>query len=495
MAAFTPRDADNVLRSIFKRCVECPKTERPSCSSMKEPCGKGFMCVYTPESCDSCAFVSCIAESMDPTSSAKKSDGPNVGAIAGGVVGGVVFVAIMVFVVWKFCLKGRRRPYDEGEWQEVDMATQEKADSEFISRRNTRASTHTVASMASSVLTRASNIIQIAYIPGVTNRSGPGSPDLLVPPVPPIPAMSPSTGMSSPYSASEQHFFVPDFRDSMASTNTDVRSSFARTSIAPSLARASVASTMYRQNAIVSPLPAQTIVRGKAAVVSVKSSGSNSPTDTPGLETPPVPQIDPKHTVKPVRIQMPGVSTSPSLSSSNSIRSTATLGKVKALTITKKKSAADTTTTTTTTTRTPSLTSTATEDTLIAPDVLVPPMRPLTDISATSTDDGFGHARARKADMDSDSESDSDDHSRARRSLLRDSQVTDIQDTPATEQSPFSDNSAIEPSRPDMAKRTTSSSSGLRAPMSPIREEASKRASHASKRTQSPFSDDNRSEL
>ena len=59
--------------------------------------------------------------------------------------------------------------------------------------------------------------------------------------------------MSSPYSNSEQHFFLPDFRSSMASTSTA-----GGTSIAPSLAqRGSVASTMYRQNAIVSPLPAQ----------------------------------------------------------------------------------------------------------------------------------------------------------------------------------------------------------------------------------------------
>jgi hypothetical protein len=416
-------------------------------------------------------------------------------------VGGVVFIAIMVFVVWKICLKGKRRPIEEGEWQEVDVAEQEKVENDFVSRRSTRASTHTVASMASSVLTRASNIIQIAYIPGVTNRSGPGSPDLLVPPVPPIPAMSPSSGFSTPYS--EQHFFVPDFRDSMASGTTDGYSSYARTSIAPSLARNSVASTVYRQNAIVSPLPAQTIVRGKAAVVSVKSTGSNSPT---GMETPPVPEIDPKHSVKPIRIQMPmsGSSTS-SLSRANSIQSTATLGKVRALNITKKRGSDVTppkssgSNTSNNTAGTGSHFSTSTMGTTHTQDTMIH-MRPFTEISMDSTEDEGAHARSRQH-MDSDSDSDDGEHSRAQRSLLRvsgNSDITDINDTPTSLRSPFSDSSSSDYSlRPDMPQRNTSKSSRLQLepPMTPIVEESSKRTSRASRRTQSPFSDDNRSDL
>ncbi|KAF2475275.1 uncharacterized protein BDR25DRAFT_101279 [Lindgomyces ingoldianus] len=484
MSAISSKNVEHVLRTVFRRCVQCDK-QIPSCGGS---CPAGQLCVQAPPNCSSCATASCKAKELDPTeTNNRSSSGPNVGAIAGGVVGGVVFIAIATFIIWKYCLKGRRRKHDEGEWQEVDM-TQEKVDHDFASRRSARASTHTVASMASSVLTRASNIIQIAYIPGVTNRSGPGSPDLLVPPVPPIPAMSPSSGLSSPYSASEQHFFVPDFRDSMASQSTDA--SYARTSFAPSMARTSVASTVYRQNAIVSPLPAQTIVRGKAAVVSVKSSGSNSPLDTPGAETPPVPLIDPKHTAQPIRIQMPRMtSNASSLSPQNSVRSTATLGPVRALNITKKKTSFENSTpkssssSSTTAVNTPS------------PEPLVPPMRPLTEVSVASTEDSVPHARARKArDVDSDSESDDDDHSRARRSLLssssnfRDSEFTDISDTPVTMQSPFSDPS---PTESDIPQRHASASSGLRAPMTPIAEESSKRASRASRRTQSPFSDDN----
>jgi hypothetical protein len=431
---------------------------------------------------------------MAPSDAPKK---PNVGAIAGGVVGGVFAIAILTFIVWKYCLKGKRRPYSEADFQEMDMQEQEKAtEDDFASRRSARASTHTVASMASSVLTRASNIIQIAYIPGVTNRSGPGSPDLLVPPVPPIPAMSPSSGMSSPYSTADQHFFLPDFRDSMASQSTA-----GRTSIAPSLARASVASTMYRQNAIVSPLPAQTIVRGKAAVVSVKSNGS-SPAETPGIETPPVPQIDPKHSNKSLRIQMPGVM---GLSPANSVRSTAQLGPVRALNITKKKSTDLTSTPSKSSLNSSSFSNDRTA--VNTPEVLVPVARPLTDFSVTSSDDGVAHARARRmGDMDSDSDSDSEEeHARAHRTLLRNSAsdrdsdaFTDIHDTPTQNQSPFTDSSSLEPPRPAMSQRITSydTSLGLRTPMTPIVEEApSKRGSTVSRREQSPFSDNNRSEL
>lgn len=486
------------IETVFhlnKRCIQCEKAQL-SCDGVI--CAKGQACVQIPQTCDECAHTTCAVDYMAPVEAPKK---PNVGAIAGGVIGGVAAIAIITFVVWKFCLKGKRRPYSEADFQEMDMQEQEKVENDFASRRSARASTHTVASMASSVLTRASNIIQIAYIPGVTNRSGPGSPDLLVPPVPPIPSMSPSSGVSSPYSTADQHFFLPDFRDSMASQSTA-----GRTSIAPSLARASVASTMYRQNAIVSPLPAQTIVRGKAAVVSVKSNGS-SPAETPGLETPPVPQIDPKHSNKSLRIQMPGVM---GLSPANSVRSTAQLGPVRALNITKKKSSDLSSTSTPPKSSGNSVNSSSFSNDRTAvntPEVLVPVARPLTGFSVTSSDDGVSHARARQMgedESDSDEESD-EEHARAHRTLLRNSAsdrdsdaFTDIQDTPTQNQSPFTDSSALEPPRPAMSQRITSydTSLGLRTPMTPIVEEApSKRGSTASRREQSPFSDKNKSEL
>lgn len=486
------RDIENVFH-LNKRCIQCEKAQL-SCDGRS--CAKNEVCVQISQTCDECAHTTCAVDPMAQVEAPKK---PNVGAIAGGVIGGVAAIAILTFIVWKFCLKGKRRPYSEADFQEMDMQEQEKVENDFASRRSARASTHTVASMASSVLTRASNIIQIAYIPGVTNRSGPGSPDLLVPPVPPIPSMSPSSGVSSPYSTADQHFFLPDFRDSMASQSTA-----GRTSIAPSLARASVASTMYRQNAIVSPLPAQTIVRGKAAVVSVKSNGS-SPAETPGLEAPPVPQIDPKHSNKSLRIQMPGVM---GLSPANSVRSTAQLGPVRALNITKKKSSDLSSTPPKSSGTSVNSSSFSNDRTAVnTPEVLVPVARPLTDFSITSSDDGVSHARARQiGDDDSDSDEDSDEeHARAHRTLLRNSAsdrdsdaFTDIQDTPTQNQSPFTDSSALEPPRPAMSQRITSydTSLGLRTPMTPIVEEApSKRGSTVSRREQSPFSDNHRSDL
>ncbi|KAH4164912.1 hypothetical protein HBH64_119760 [Parastagonospora nodorum] len=486
------RDIENVFR-VEKRCVQCEKAELTCAGKV---CNKNQVCVQTTQTCDECAQVICA---VDPMAAAEEPNKPNVGAIAGGVIGGVAAIAILTFLVWKYYLKGKRRPYTEADFQEMDMQEQEKAENDFASRRSARASTHTVASMASSVLTRASNIIQIAYIPGVTNRSGPGSPDLLVPPVPPIPAMSPSSGVSSPYSNADQHFFLPDFRDSMASQSTA-----GRTSIAPSLARASVASTMYRQNAIVSPLPAQTIVRGKAAVVSVKSM-SSSPAETPSSETPPVPSIDPKHSNKSLRIQMPGVM---GLSPANSVRSTAQLGPVRALNITKKKSTDLSSTPPKSSGNSSSFSNFSNDRTAVnTPEVLVPPARPLTDISVTSSDDGVAHARARRIagdESDSDDESD-EEHTRAHQTLLRNSVTSrdsdaysDAQESPAPNQSPFSDSSQLEPPRPQMSQRITSydTSLGLRTPMTPIVEEApSKRGSTVSRREQSPFSDNNRSDM
>jgi hypothetical protein len=186
-----------------------------------------------------------------------------------------VAIAIGVYLVWRFCIKTKRQQYEDENWDKFPQETSDEKD--FAMRRDARASTHTVGSIASTVLTRASNIIQIAYIPGVTNRSAPSTPGLLVPPVPPIPI---AISSASTPSYEDQHFFMPgDLRDSTYSAMTD------RTSYAP---RSSVASTIYGKNAVVSPVPAQTVIRGKAAMVSVKSSGAN----TPGDITPPVPSVD-----------------------------------------------------------------------------------------------------------------------------------------------------------------------------------------------------------
>lgn len=262
------------FESLFRRCVTgCDGT--PACPD----CPSDQICSLVPPTCDECQHTVCVASSAAPStissSTTTNSSGPNVGAIAGGVIGGVAVIVAITYCVWRFCIKTKRQQYEQENWAEDPEETL-PAEKDFAMRRDARASTHTVGSIASTVLTRASNIIQIAYIPGVTNRSAPSTPGLLVPPVPPIPiALS---GASTPR-YEQEHFFMPgDLRDSTYSGISD-RTSYARTS---------VASTIYGKNAIVSPVPAQTVIRGKPALVSVKSNGNSSTGDL----TPPVPSVD-----------------------------------------------------------------------------------------------------------------------------------------------------------------------------------------------------------
>ncbi|KAK7723281.1 hypothetical protein SLS63_008934 [Diaporthe eres] len=233
-----------------------------------------------------CAVSSTASSSSSSSSSSPKASG---GAIAGAVIGGLALVALVgvgTYLAWKHCVKNKRASFEQGQWEDDgEYAGQREKD--FNAMRDGRASTQARNSIASTVLTRASNIIQIAYIPGVTNRATPTSPTLLVPPVPPIP-IAVSSQAGTPNSTEDQHFFVPgDLRDSMASGMTGYtdRTSFARTSYAP---RSSVASTIYGKAGVV-VTPAQTGMRAKAAMVSVKSTGSGS---SDGGSVPPVPAVD-----------------------------------------------------------------------------------------------------------------------------------------------------------------------------------------------------------
>jgi hypothetical protein len=246
------------------------------------------VCNFRVPTCDLCPTSYCMKDVTRASSrnSGGGSSGPSTGAIAGGVIGGVAAIAILTYLVWRFCIRNRRSEIEQEQWSSEPEQTKEIND--FSSRRSQRASTHTVNSIASTVLTRASNIIQIAYIPGVTNRATPTSPNILVPPVPPIP-LEHSDHSSQRSQYEDQHFFVPgDLRNSTYSgvSNYSDRTSYARTSYAP---RSSVASTIYGKNAVVSPLPAQKGNFLKPSLVSVKSKGASS---TSGETTPPVPSID-----------------------------------------------------------------------------------------------------------------------------------------------------------------------------------------------------------
>jgi len=301
----------------------------------------------------------------------------------------------------------------------------------------------------------------------------------LVPPVPPIPsAITNSSAPGTPsYSIEDQHFFVPgDLRDSTYSGNSDGRNStYTRNSISPSLARSSVATTIYRNNAIVSPTPAQAAVRSKAAIVSVRNGQSPSGSGTPGNVTPPVPSIDYQRfnnnnssnnanapsplrdgsIQRPVMVKMPSSSDSiPRPSLSGSQRSGASqgptfVGKPTAITMTKGKTMQkgdDSSSVITSTT-----TGTAESHGLGFPSSFG-----RNHSKTNSIDSGSTHARAqhavtqRESYVDDDSDIDSiDPHSRSRHSLLgdnlralaamRDSGSVDTHDTPATLLSPFTD--------------------------------------------------------
>lgn len=261
-------------------CVKCDDTKELQCPN----CSDDQECQFTvPLDCTQCAKSVCVDSGNSSSDGDGGGGGPNVGAIVGGVLGGIIAIAAVTYLVWRYCIKPKRSQMSQSVY-EGDRGQVHDSEKDAASRRTHRSSTHTVHSIASTVLTRASNIIQIAYIPGVTNRATPTSPGVLVPPVPPIPMQHANGNRGSGYE--DQHFFVPgDLRDSTYSAlsgYTD-RTSFARTSYAP---RSSIASTIYGKQAQVLT-PAQTGMRAKPTVVSVKSVGNGS-----GGSTPPVPSID-----------------------------------------------------------------------------------------------------------------------------------------------------------------------------------------------------------
>ncbi|RKF65159.1 hypothetical protein OnM2_012006b [Erysiphe neolycopersici] len=262
----------------FTPCVEgCDQFGSPACPV----CAEGEICSLLAPSCDECQRTVCVAQTAVPVtintvSRSSSSSSHEPGAIAGGVIAGVLTISIAIYLIWRNCIKSKRSSYQEHNWSE-DSEDSGGTENSFISRRNTRASTHTVSSLASTVFTRASNIIQIAYIPGTSNRSDPTTPVFLVPPVPPIPLALTSNYGSTP-SFEQEHFFMPsDLRDSTYSTMSSQTS----------LGRNSVASTIYGNNAVISSISAQRGIRGKAAVVSVKSTAG-----TVEGNIPPIPSYD-----------------------------------------------------------------------------------------------------------------------------------------------------------------------------------------------------------
>ncbi|CUS08220.1 unnamed protein product [Tuber aestivum] len=267
-AAYTPGPGHDLFARQNPNCVrDC---QVPPCV-----CASNQYCALTVQTCDACPKATCT-DVQGSDSGGDDDDGgsssPSVGPIVGGVFGGLAAAGIIGFLLYRTFIRKKKQ-------ERVSMAaTAAEKENDFGMLKSARASTHTVASIASTVRTRASNVIQIAYIPGVTNRSGPSTPSHLAPPpVPPLPG-SPATSQypRSPLAGDLQFSADDILRGSMYTVNDN---------------RSSVATTIYGQNAVVSQ---PNIIRaGKAAVVTVKggSSLATSIASSPSSTVPPVPAL------------------------------------------------------------------------------------------------------------------------------------------------------------------------------------------------------------
>lgn len=154
----------------------CPSNlSCPKCADNEE-------CQLVPPTSSSCAKYICVKVTTGTSSSTPARSGTNAGAIAGGVVGGLLVVsAIIAFILWRFTYSSKarmRRFAKELENPEMSDVTP-NVDAEEGYFESHRASmqekarmSHATLSSVNSSYTRASNVIPIAYIPGVVSRPG-----------------------------------------------------------------------------------------------------------------------------------------------------------------------------------------------------------------------------------------------------------------------------------------------------------------------------------
>lgn len=242
---------------------------------------------------------------------------------------------IIVSCVYFFWIKKRRAEQDaelEEEWANDEISSTKR--STRFTTIGDEASTRTRGSLAASILSRASNIIQIAYIPGVTNRNGSGHNSIHAP-VPPVPAAHRSNPPKSPLSnEGDALFFRPgDLRDSTWSGTSSIDSAdkrdtrYTMASISPSLMRDSMASDTFMDNASTQPMPATAPTRLAPRMVSVKSATSSNSLSGDSSNGPPSPSESGSKPKQP-QVMMPGQGSG--LSPSSSVRRA---GKAKEVTV------------------------------------------------------------------------------------------------------------------------------------------------------------------
>ncbi|KAH6883967.1 hypothetical protein B0T10DRAFT_410694 [Thelonectria olida] len=229
LAARDLNELSHVLRLVHRGndCIKCDDSTELQCPE----CSDGESCQLTvPLDCPQCATSVCMKD--EETESGQGGGGLNMSGIVAGVVGGIVMIAVATYLIWRFYIKPKRSQTPTSIYVE-DVDPMQGSEKDATSRGTRPHSIHTVHSIAPTVLTRASNIIQIAYIPGITNRATPTSP-IVLPPVPPT-LMHHAEGNRG-QGNDDQHFFVPsDLRESTYSglSGYSDRTTYARTPYPP----------------------------------------------------------------------------------------------------------------------------------------------------------------------------------------------------------------------------------------------------------------------
>lgn len=170
--------------SVTPSCVECGTP--PPCPQ----CASDEYCLQTEQTCSQCSTTRCVKKSGSSSLNGSHSGGGNgkvVGGIVGGVVGGVVLLAaLLLFFLyhryWKKALRERAEAkasfMDDNELDDADDFTSESDEEDrsyhphAVDREMFAAKPppdHSDRHSTVTVQTRASNLLPIAYIPGVTS--------------------------------------------------------------------------------------------------------------------------------------------------------------------------------------------------------------------------------------------------------------------------------------------------------------------------------------
>lgn len=176
---------------IFNKRAECVVClEVPACPE----CPDGEICQLTTQSCTECPKTYCQKIAVANPSSNQQQQGnsnsgsSNTGAIAGGVVGGLAAIAVIIFLAWWFYVRPKRSkarleskamavaqdPPEDGTDYEKNLAVAaaQEGDGMNVVGSPGYDGTNSMSqrSISTSSFTRSSNVIPIAYIPGVTTR-------------------------------------------------------------------------------------------------------------------------------------------------------------------------------------------------------------------------------------------------------------------------------------------------------------------------------------